>query len=524
MFAPADRPRIGETSEAADAPDDRPMNTLPLRLAAAAIAALVLAPAATASHPVRVAVRGLPVPAIPHCQAIGASYRCAGPTSGRFARLSISAGRLELVCTGHIDGRSVFVIPFSQHRAPVAATVRASARLSCATPAGHASGRLTYQLAGGRLLIAGRIHDGSRLVLDVDERLPLDERREWSSSSTLTLRRLPARGRATHLARSMAIEPAREQAPAVMPVVVAVIDDASAARLPWLNTLTVPAPFSTDYAETHGHAARVAEILAGQRSGVASNAVVLPIAANWSGGFTADSLARSIRYATDHGARVINLSIRAPRWPAVADTLAYARAHGVAVIVAAGNYGRTDRDPAQIGCAELAADPNVLAVAALDRRNPDIGAPYSASGQAVGVSAVPPATLAGTSAAAPVVAGLAVQLLARAPSLSPEQVYGRILAGAEDVGAPGLDEQTGAGRVNFLRTLTGAKTWPWAKAVDCGVYAPTASSDPWTAPAQSAAATTTSSPASSHARFALLLAIALAAALFIVLRRGRVSR
>src|SRR5581483_879532 len=140
---------------------------------------------------------------------------------------------------------------------------------------------------------------------------------------------------------------------------------------PSLNTLPVPAPFSADYAETHSHAVAVAQILASGRAGVAPNAVVLPLAARWTaarwnGAYTADSLARAIEYATDHGARVINLSIRAPRWPAVADALAYAHAHGVAVIVAAGNYSAGEDDPAQIGCTELAADPNVLAVAALD--------------------------------------------------------------------------------------------------------------------------------------------------------------
>jgi PKD repeat protein len=60
----------------------------------------------------------------------------------------------------------------------------------------------------------------------------------------------------------------------------------------------------------------------------------------------------------------------------------------------------------------------------------------------------------GTSMAAPQVAGLAALLWATGMH-DAAQIRARIIATADDVGAPGWDPQTGAGRINVYRAITG---------------------------------------------------------------------
>jgi subtilisin family serine protease len=58
-----------------------------------------------------------------------------------------------------------------------------------------------------------------------------------------------------------------------------------------------------------------------------------------------------------------------------------------------------------------------------------------------------------TSCAAPQAAALAALVRTIRPDLKAGEVIGLIEQGADDLGAPGFDEETGYGRINFLKTL-----------------------------------------------------------------------
>ena len=106
-------------------------------------------------------------------------------------------------------------------------------------------------------------------------------------------------------------------------------------------------------------------------AGVAPGAKILPVKALDEEGGSFEDIALGIRYAVDHGADVVNLSLGAlPGVQAlvitglitdVQDAIAYARARGVVVVAAAGN------DFASI-CGTPASDTGALRVACTDKR------------------------------------------------------------------------------------------------------------------------------------------------------------
>ena len=134
--------------------------------------------------------------------------------------------------------------------------------------------------------------------------------------------------------------------------------------------------------EPHGtHVAGIAAATTGNGigiAGVAPDARLLAVKVLTADGGTFEEIAAGIRWATDNGADVINMSLGAlPGVQAlaitglIADTreaVAYAVSRGVVVIAAAGN------DFASI-CGEPAFDPNVLCVVATDRN--ELRASYS---------------------------------------------------------------------------------------------------------------------------------------------------
>jgi subtilisin family serine protease len=161
----------------------------------------------------------------------------------------------------------------------------------------------------------------------------------------------------------------------------------------------------------------------------------------------------AVRWAVDHGADVINMSLgsTSTAWPESWDqAFLYAEENDVVVVAAAGNRagGLT-----QVGAP--ATIPGVLAVAGLDRSGV---ASAEASSEGISIAVAAPsenlvgglpggfyADWSGTSGAAPLVSGVAALIRSRYPDLSAAQVVNRIVGTARDAGAPGFDTLYGYG-------------------------------------------------------------------------------
>jgi subtilisin family serine protease len=173
-----------------------------------------------------------------------------------------------------------------------------------------------------------------------------------------------------------------------------------------------------------------------------------------------DEIAEGIRWAADHGARVINMSLGSSASTVhEANAVAYAISRGCVVVAAMGNDNTaTPSYPA--------AYPNVLAVAATD--SSDKRASFSNFGPHVGVSAPGVgvqstywdntyASANGTSMASPHVAGVAALVLSCKPSLSEAQVRQIIRETARPLqdapGDPVPNDRYGSGLVDARAAL-----------------------------------------------------------------------
>jgi subtilisin family serine protease len=211
----------------------------------------------------------------------------------------------------------------------------------------------------------------------------------------------------------------------------------------------------------------------------AARILSLPIAIDDEPGFSvppleedgpaADSpLARALRYAADHGAQVVSMSIgsygplRSER-----EAVSYALGKGVVLVAAVGNDGQTAyaREKSTSYWSFPAGYPGVVGVAATDRQGRR--ASFSSDNLSVLVSApgveVPVVKRGsgyelseGTSSAAALVAGVAALIKSRHPTLPPEQVSQALVAGAGGGPAAGYDDQTGYGVVDAAAALEAA--------------------------------------------------------------------
>jgi len=221
-----------------------------------------------------------------------------------------------------------------------------------------------------------------------------------------------------------------------------------------------------------GHGTWVASMLAGRGSGdgdgvigVAPKAELLSISVGFgvsSAISSDDQIARAVRWAVDHGASVINMSLTRNTldWPPSWDkAFEYAFDHDVVVVAAAGNRGS--------GTAEVGAPatiPGVLTVAGVDR---DGKASFDASSQGItiGVSA-PSEQLVGanpgggyvqwegTSGAAPIVAGVVALVRAAHPHLDAANVIERVIRTATPAGSTVPSPIYGYGIVDAAKAVT----------------------------------------------------------------------
>lgn len=233
--------------------------------------------------------------------------------------------------------------------------------------------------------------------------------------------------------------------------------------------------------DDHGHGTHVAGTIAQATNngegvaGVAFEASIMAVKVldHFGGGTSAD-IADAIRWAADHGANVINMSLGGGGRSVVMEkAVEYARKKGVVVVCAAGNGGR--------GVVEYpAAYPGSVAVAAVGpggQRAPysswgkelDIAAPGGdkSQGEEAGIiqNTIDPqdvsesvyASYQGTSMATPHVAGLAA-LLFSAGAKNPEQVEKALFASAHPPkGATGWTDQYGHGVIDAEAALAALK-------------------------------------------------------------------
>ena len=190
-------------------------------------------------------------------------------------------------------------------------------------------------------------------------------------------------------------------------------------------------------------------------------------------GCPSSAIADGIRWATDNGANVLNLSLGGPQGSSIVQSaLQYARQNGVLPICAAGNDAGAVGFPAAFPeCVavsstnwsdELASYSNFGPQVELAAPGGDFGDPnnYGFILSAYNSSDSGYAWQAGTSMASPQVAGLAGLLHALGVTDADAKVV-RMRSTANDLGAPGDDELFGAGRINVytaVADLVGAPT------------------------------------------------------------------
>jgi len=216
-----------------------------------------------------------------------------------------------------------------------------------------------------------------------------------------------------------------------------------------------------------GHGTTVAALIAGKDDdngviGIAPKAKILPVRVLDQENRYDDALvvAKGVRWAVDHGARVINLSLGGSgNSAALAAALDYAFAKDVVVVACTGNASASP----STGVWYPAREPGVIAVAGMERDG-DVLWPGSITGKETVVTA--PATqlvgarpsgywrVQGTSFAAPMVSGTAALIRSRWPSMPAGEVINRIIKTARDRGAPGRDATYGYGLVDPVAALT----------------------------------------------------------------------
>jgi len=214
-------------------------------------------------------------------------------------------------------------------------------------------------------------------------------------------------------------------------VVVAVLDTGVDANHPLLRGRMIPGwnafADNANTHDTHGHGTHVAGIIADITRGL--NVQIMPITVfgtTW-GRFGAQNsdVARGIRWAVENGAHVLNLSIGGPRSNVLDETILWATAMGVTVVVSAGNdsvHSNTRSPAAATGAFTVAS------ICSASRPATDSGWGSVVNLAAPGVN-VQSAYLggydiifSGTSMAAPHVAGAVAMYKLINPDISPSAV------------------------------------------------------------------------------------------------------
>jgi len=246
-------------------------------------------------------------------------------------------------------------------------------------------------------------------------------------------------------------------------VLIAVIDSEIDAKHPDLGGTVTKGFDALGGGETpHLHGTEMAGAIGahGKLLGIAPNSQILAAHAfDDSAGIakgTSFAIDKSLQWATDNGARIVNMSFAGPVDPTLRRLLAAAYGKGIVLIAAAGNAGP------QSAPLYPAADPNVIAVTATDSDDhvfkiANRGRHIAVAAPGVDIIALAPGgsyeLATGTSIAAAHVSGIAALLLERKPSLTPSDVRATLIATAKLPGPPTPDSDFGAGLVCAYRAL-----------------------------------------------------------------------
>lgn len=217
----------------------------------------------------------------------------------------------------------------------------------------------------------------------------------------------------------------------------------------------------------HGHSATGVRPNAGEPGkpagviGIAPEAKIYPISLEL-GTVSAqtksidEQIPAAVRKAVDAGVDIINLSVGSDStsWPGSWDSaFTYAEEKDVLIVVSAGNRGA---GITQVGAP--ATIPGVLTVGGIDSSG-KVSLDSSTEGISIAVTA-PSENLVGaypgnkyavwdgTSAAAPMVSGLAALIKEKYPELTSSQIIQRIIESAQDAGEPGRDNLYGFGIID----------------------------------------------------------------------------
>jgi type VII secretion-associated serine protease mycosin len=256
-------------------------------------------------------------------------------------------------------------------------------------------------------------------------------------------------------------------------VTVAVIDsgvdathvDLAGQVLPGLDLVDPKGNGDTDLV---GHGTTVSAIIAGRSDdsagvvGIAPKAKILPVRVLDDQNRYDDAMivAKGVRWAVDHGARVINLSLGGNgSSAALGAALDYAFAKDVVVVACTGNASASSstgvwypaREPGVLAVAGMEKDGNALWSGSITGKETVVTAPAT---QLVGARPDGYWRVQGTSFAAPMVSATAALVRSRWPTMSAPEVINRIIKTAKDRGVPGRDNVYGYGMVDPTGALT----------------------------------------------------------------------
>ena len=234
-----------------------------------------------------------------------------------------------------------------------------------------------------------------------------------------------------------------------------------------------------------GHGTAVAILIAGQGygtgiAGIAPQARILPVKVGNAGADSAAAAAAGIRFAVQHGARVINMSfggqVPSPRScdPVLASAVGYALSRDVVLVAAAGDAAVLPGPMEPASCAGVLAVAGVGPDGSLwpgSTREPYVA--VAAPGEQItfaGLDGRHSTTATGTSFSSALVAGAAALIRARYPHMPWYQVDQRLIDTAAAAGPRVPSDAYGYGVLDLAEAVN-ATAYPLARSAPDPVYA-----------------------------------------------------